>query len=454
MKYDLGPGFHAGSPRRVRIQVVNNGGRDSVVRDTLPDTETHAFTVDTVLHDSGGYSYGFVTDSTTMVVTAAGARKTSTLHASNGDKDRFFVVTAAYDDLFSDRTAMGKTVNPALLDSVLKGSMRDAGIPLPFAYGIISPLGDSVLLATPPSAAPELRTAEFRTPLFHLAFGPPAGELAVVFSGRTSYLLGQLWPTLGASVLFVVIIALSFVYTLRTIIRQQRLAGAMVDFINNMTHEFKTPISTVTLASEAIGRADVLGNAAKVRKYNGMIAEETQRMKTQVDRILEMAVIEEGDFELSRSDVDLHDLIRSAAGNAALGVESRGGRVLCSLEAERHVVRGDAVHLANIVHNLLDNASKYSSGPPDIRVSTANEAGRIVIRVSDRGIGIAPEHIGRVFDKYYRVPTGNIHDVKGFGLGLRYVRLLVEAHGGDVSIRSRKGEGTEVTVRFPEGGNP
>jgi len=347
---------------------------------------------------------------------------------------------------------MEMRINPVLLDSVLNASIHEAGIPLPFAYGILTARGDSVLVANPAGSARDLIATEFHVPLFHLAFGQPQGELAVSFSGREAYLFGQLWPALSASVLFIAIIALCFAYTVRTIMRQQRLAAGMVEFVNNMTHEFKTPIATITLATEAIRRPDVVRSSARVGKYNGMIAEETLRMKNQVDRILQMAVVEEGDYELSLTDVDMDAVIRTAVGSAALDVESRGGSITCALGAERHVIRGDAVHLASVVHNILDNASKYSPGAPVITVSTANDGSWLILRVKDRGIGIPQEHLGRVFDKYYRVPTGNLHDVKGFGLGLSYVRLLVEAHGGTITLKSRPDDGTEVELRFPEGG--
>jgi len=240
-----------------------------------------------------------------------------------------------------------------------------------------------------------------------------------------------------------------FVYTIRTIVRQQRLSGLMVDFINNMTHEFKTPISTVALASEAIGRPDVLTKKTKVQQYNRMIAEETQRMKAQVDRILQMAQLEEGDIELNRIDVDLHELIGKAAGAFALQVETRGGRITPVLRAEFSTLSGDPVFLIDIIRNLLDNANKYSTGAPEITLTTSNVEGMVVLQVSDRGIGIAPEHQKKVFGKYYRVPTGNVHDVKGFGIGLSYVKLLVEAHGGCISLKSEPGAGTDVEVRLP-----
>ena len=451
MRSGLPSGPGPAPDHRVNIRVFSSAKGDTFTSEAAREPENYIVSTDTFLPKKAGYTYGFFSDSASMVLKVGGTAPGESAHASSIDRDKLFVVSAVYDNLLAEGKGLERKIDPALLDSVLKASMRDAGITIPFAYGIISPRVDTVLLATPPSSAPDLRTAEFRVPLFHLPFAPPQGELAVYFRGRDAYLFSQLWPALIASVLFIVIIALAFASTVRTIVRQRRLAARMVEFINNMTHEFKTPIATVTLASEAIRRPDVIRNSSRVRKYNGMIAEETLRMKTQVDRILQMAVIEEGDYELSLAEVDMHAVIRTAVESAALHVESRGGTIACALGAERHTIRADAVHIVNIVNNLLDNASKYSPGAPDIRVSTADEGAWLVVRVSDRGIGIAQEHVERVFDKYYRVPTGNLHDVKGFGLGLSYVRLLVRAHGGTITLRSRPGEGTDVEMKFPGG---
>jgi two-component system phosphate regulon sensor histidine kinase PhoR len=231
--------------------------------------------------------------------------------------------------------------------------------------------------------------------------------------------------------------------------RQQRTAGLMVDFINNMTHEFKTPISTVALASEAIGRPDVEVRKGKIRQYNRMIAEESTRMRGQVERILQMAQLEEGEVELKFADLDLHELLRNVADTFRLQVEAREGGIQLNLRAVQHVVRGDGARLLDVFRNLLDNANKYSPARPRITIATRNADDTVSCSVKDCGIGIAPEHQKRVFDKYYRIPTGNLHDVKGFGIGLSYVRLLVAAHGGEITLGSEPGKGTEVIVTFP-----
>ena len=439
--------YRVASPQRVRIQVINSAGNDSVVVDTFRQPGTYELPIDTARAQSQGYYYRYATDSLTLVFSAGAKANRDIARGSTPAGDRSFILAQVVDDLYAGNKGIVDNLNPALLDSVLKRSVRDAGIPLDFSYGILSPSGDSVLLAGRDSVG--IREADFRVPLFQLEFRPPKGLLAVSFHGRNVYLLGQLWPSLGASFLFIGIIGFCFVYMLRTNLRQERLASLMVDFVNNMTHEFKTPIATVTLASEAIQRPDVVKSSSRVQRYNRMIADEMSRMRKQVDRILQMAVIEEGDFDLTCTAVQMHGLIRTAVSNASLQVEGRGGAITCRLGAKHSTVQGDAVHLANIMHNLLDNATKYSSGPPTIEVRTFDDGQFLHIEVSDEGIGIAPEHLAHVFDKYYRVPTGNLHDVKGFGLGLSYVKLLVDAHGGTIRLTSKPGKGTDVDLRLP-----
>jgi signal transduction histidine kinase len=205
----------------------------------------------------------------------------------------------------------------------------------------------------------------------------------------------------------------------------------------------------VTLATEAIQRADVVGRKTKVLQYNRMIAEESLRMKSQVDRILNLAQLEEGETELQTTNVDIHALLEDAVRAFTVQVEARGGRIVRELRAVSTLVRGDPVHLLNIVHSLLDNANKYSPDAPVITIATMNTSGFLLLRVADQGKGIPGEHQERVFEKYYRVPTGNLHEVRGFGIGLSYVKRIVELHGGTIRLQSQPGIGTTVTLTLP-----
>jgi two-component system phosphate regulon sensor histidine kinase PhoR len=223
----------------------------------------------------------------------------------------------------------------------------------------------------------------------------------------------------------------------------------MVDFVNNMTHEFKTPISTVALACEAIMRPDVISDRTKVERFSNMIRQENRRMRHQAEKILQMAALEEKEGKVKLAPVDLHGTIRNAVDGIALQVEQSGGRIECRLEATRPIIEADAVHLTGIFYNLLDNAQKYSAEAPRIRVVTGDRNGGVEIVVEDRGVGLKPEDRRRIFEKYFRVSKGNVHDVKGFGLGLSYVNLMVKAQGGTISVESEYGRGTRMILWFP-----
>jgi two-component system phosphate regulon sensor histidine kinase PhoR len=278
----------------------------------------------------------------------------------------------------------------------------------------------------------------------------PANELLYLhFPGYRSWLMSALLPELGSSLVLLGVIIFCFVYTIRTILRQKEFSGRLVDFINNMTHEFKTPISTIALASEAMTQPDVSASRAKISRYTKVISDENRRMRNQVDKILQMATLEEGETEFDTTRVDIHEIINRAVANIELQVTARNGSIVKQLNADRAAIQADAVHVENVIHNVFDNALKYSDKEPAISVTTSNAGPWLIIAVTDHGIGISKDHIDKVFEKYYRVPTGNIHDVKGFGLGLSYVKLIVEAHKGSVGLRSNAGDGTTVELRFP-----
>jgi two-component system phosphate regulon sensor histidine kinase PhoR len=342
-----------------------------------------------------------------------------------------------------------KRIRSSQLDSVLRSTLQESGIDLPYASAIISDRDDSLRMQRPAGYEKELRSSSLRNLLFPNDFLSTRDELVLFFPGQGNYLLRQVGPFLGLTVLFMGAVILCFVYTIRTIVRQKDFSLRVSDFINNMTHEFKTPISTIAVASETITRPDVIDRKEKILRYAEVIRDENLRMKTQVDKILQMALLEEGDYELKLVPLDMHALIRDAVQNTVLQVEAKGGSVSSRLEAESFTVNADPVHMANIIHNVLDNAIKYSPGAPFITVVTRNSGESLLIEIGDRGIGIGREEREKVFEKYYRVRTGNVHDVKGFGLGLSYVRLMVEAQGGNVSISGDLGKGTTLHLGFP-----
>ncbi len=371
-------------------------------------------------------------------------------------EDRSQLIQQIVDDLvIQTPRPIEERLNRAKIDSLLRLNLESLGISLPPEFYVIAADGDSVILAgaksKPQVDVTKLRKSPFQVRLFPLDSTSPAYELVLLFPGQRSFLLKQIWPLLAASIVFIAVIITAFLMMISAGNQQRRFARDIVDFINNMTHEFKTPISTVALASEAIARKDILDHPEALQRYNRMIGDENHRMGQQVERILQIAQLETGDFQLNRTSVDIHHLIISAADNFALQIEKRSGSLDLFLAANKSVVHGDAVHLSNVLSNLLDNAIKYSPETPVISLSTRNNNENLIIEVRDQGIGIQNTDQDRVFEKYYRCPTGDRHDVKGFGLGLAYVRLLVEAHGGEIELSSSQGLGTCVVLTLPLG---
>ncbi len=275
------------------------------------------------------------------------------------------------------------------------------------------------------------------------------GVLYLDFPGRNRILFRDVWPTIVGSVLFTGIILFCFVYTIQVIFRQKKISEMRTDFINNMTHEFKTPIATINLASDSMTSPMVAGSPEKVKRFANIIKQENTRMLNQVEKVLQMALLDKKDFKLKLSEINLHEIIVQAVEHANLKVANRGGSVKAELGAANSKIYADQTHISNIIHNLLDNANKYSPDHPDITVSTNNWNGGLQIKVQDKGIGMTADQRKHIFDKFYRVPTGNLHDVKGFGLGLSYVKAMVTAHKGTIEVESEPGEGSSFIIYLP-----
>ena len=221
------------------------------------------------------------------------------------------------------------------------------------------------------------------------------------------------------------------------------------DFINNMTHEFKTPISTVSLASEILVNTNKDTSLEKIHRYAKIIYDENQRMRSQVDQVLRMAQFDQSDFEINAEETDIHELLQKTISNLSLEHLGNSTKINFHLEAKQSIIAADPLHMGNIVKNLVENACKYSKGEPIIDIYTASSTEGITISVIDNGIGIDVAYQKYVFDKFYRIPTGNVHDVKGFGIGLYYVKKMVEAHAGKISLRSELGKGCRFDIYIP-----
>jgi two-component system phosphate regulon sensor histidine kinase PhoR len=273
--------------------------------------------------------------------------------------------------------------------------------------------------------------------------------LIVRFPNQNKDVFKEMWPFVFTSIIVIVILIFSFYYIMANNLKQKKLSIIKNDFISNMTHEFKTPISTISLASEMLGDSSIAQTPEKQQRYLKMIRDENKRLSVLVESILQTSILDKGEFILKHSEVDIHDIINTAINNTQLLIDQRGGTIQTQLTATKFKLQADRVHLTNIVFNLIDNAIKYSKGVPEILISTHNTAEGIMIKVKDNGLGISKENQRKIFDKFYRVPTGNVHNVKGFGLGLSYVLAVVLKHNGTISVDSELGKGSTFNVHLP-----
>ncbi len=257
----------------------------------------------------------------------------------------------------------------------------------------------------------------------------------------------MLWMLIGALV-FTLIIFTAFFITIRALLKQKKLSEIKSDFINNMTHEFKTPIATISLAVDALKNEKVVNDKTKRDYFSGIIKDENKRMNKQVETILEAALMDKRDIQLNLVPLHAHELMRSAINNIQLPIKEKNGVLETDLKATNDLVLADDVHFTNIINNLLDNAVKYSKDGLKIKVTTCNYNSHFRIKIEDNGIGMNKETINRVFEKFYRAHTGNIHNVKGFGLGLSYVKSIVDAHHGKIKAESTPGKGSCFTLDF------
>jgi two-component system phosphate regulon sensor histidine kinase PhoR len=251
------------------------------------------------------------------------------------------------------------------------------------------------------------------------------------------------------STIVLILVVLFFTYAIFVILKQRRLSEIQTDFINNMTHEFKTPLSTISISTDVLLQPSIANNPERLMSYVTIIKDEANRLKNQVERVLQMAKLDKEKIKLSLELHDIHLIIKQAVENLKLTIYNNNGKVNLDLNAAASIAQIDKLHIQNIIYNLLDNAIKYCGDDLVINISTQNIKKGIEIAIQDNGIGIPLESQPYIFDKFYRVPTGNVHDVKGFGLGLNYVKIMTEAHKGNVRIKSESKKGTTIFVWLP-----
>lgn len=349
------------------------------------------------------------------------------------------------------------TLHPFLLESLLKAEFYHQNIKDDFRYGIYDCYSDSIIYGdyikhSGDSVFVIEKNNKGIDEKLQNKLETDVHYFAVSFPNKQSYSLADTsnnvtpWYYMVAILMFILAF---FGFTLSIILRQKKLSEIKNDFINNMTHELKTPISTIRLSSESL-LYTTDNSSEKVEKYASIIYKENKRLEQQVERVLNIAKLDKGEIKLKYSSFDIHEVIEEAKENFEFNqMEDGGGQIKLELNASTSIIYSDLVHLTNVIYNLLDNATKYCDNKPNIVISTYNLKQKIIISIKDNGKGIAKENLKLIFDKFYRVPTGNVHDVKGFGLGLFYVKTIVENLKGSISVNSQLGVGSEFIISIP-----
>lgn len=340
-----------------------------------------------------------------------------------------------------------KRINASELEEIMHKILNDNGIDPKFEYAVIR-FNNEVAYSSPgynPAAEAEF----FKVQLFPEDVFTNANFLSVYFPDRRGFVFKSLSLLAIASLVLSLVIVVSFAITIVIVFRQKRLSEIRSDFVSNMTHELKTPISTISLASQMLADKTIPTEFKKMEQISKIISEECRRLGNQVEKVLQTAVFDKGKLRLRLSDVDMHENITGVIDNFSIQVKSRNGKIIKSLRAENYIVQADQVHITNVLSNLLDNAIKYCNLNPEIYIETLDKGDFFMVSVKDNGIGISKGDQKRVFEKFYRVPTGNVHTVKGFGLGLSYVKMIMEEHHGYVDVESELYKGSTFKLYLP-----
>ncbi|MBW6490120.1 MAG: HAMP domain-containing histidine kinase [Lentimicrobium sp.] len=340
------------------------------------------------------------------------------------------------------------SVNTIRLDSLLNEEFGGMEISKTYAWGVYNPGCGTIFAGNTGSYRSELITTNHHVSLSCL-YQSEKLLLGVYFPAERNMLWLNIFPYLLLAFVLLGIVIFAFSYMIFSFLKQKKLSEMKSDFVNNMTHEFKTPISTISLASEMLLKPEVSESPARTRRYGNIIHDENLRLKQQVEQVLQIAILDKGEYRLSRKEFDAHEALKLCMKNFELTIRDKGGFMGKKLNATHSHIYADFHHFINMVNNLLDNAVKYSEAYPEIQIITKNIGGMFVVEVHDKGIGISSENIKYVFNKLYRVHTGNIHDVKGFGLGLYYVKTMAEAMGGSVKARSELKKGSIFEIHMP-----
>ena len=356
---------------------------------------------------------------------------------------------AQFEDVFSEaakEVPIHKRVSKQEIELRLNQELENRGIDIDYEYGIYS---NGLPTKVKSRKFKYAQSALFEVPIFRDSEGNSDFSLLISFPKKKGFLIRSILGVGLLSILFTLVIVASYTGAIYQLIRQKQISEIKSDFINNMTHEFKTPIATINLAVEAIRNPKIIGDKEKVHRYLQMIRDENKRMHAQVENVLRISKLEKNQLDISKDRVDVHDIIQDAIAHIELIVDDRGGYVEKHLNADRSDVLANEMHFTNVIVNILDNAVKYSPEAPKVDVSTELANNYIIIKIQDQGAGMSKAVLKKVFEKFYREHTGNIHNVKGHGLGLAYVKKIVDDHQGEVYAESEKGKGSTFYIKLP-----
>ena len=423
------------------------------------DSEGDAFNYSMITDDSG--------DGVEMKITINGKEQTIDINNKIGKLEEILdstelIFSGAKEKVFGNRFGnviikMAKEFNEIenpiehllkdlAIEPIIKNKLKDNGIKAPFTYAIIN---DDAIVETFSSESFKISDKSYKVGLFkHNLFGNSA-QLALNFPGKNQYILKSMWLMVVCSILFTLIILLTFASTIHYMLKQKKLSEMKNDFINNMTHEFKTPISTISLAIDSITHPKIIKDEQQINHFAAIIRKENLRMNKQVESVLTTALGEKNELEFDQSKIELNAIIQKIPSRMKLQLEAHNTTLNLNLTNEKLVLLADEMHLQNAICNLIDNAIKYNKNIPIITIDTSLINGFCEIKITDNGIGMNNETQKKVFEKFYRVEKGNIHTTKGFGIGLSYVKTIVEAHKGSIALKSNLNKGTIITINIP-----
>lgn len=337
-------------------------------------------------------------------------------------------------------------IDTKILQSLLKAEFKSHGLVMDFEYGVYDCNHQKLVYGNYVSFSEE---ETYRAPRELPQWKNDLYYFSVNFPDKTNNLIGSMNIWLFSSVVLLIVV-LFFAFALITIFRQKQLSEIQKDFVNNMTHEFKTPVSTILVTSRLLNKPEVQQQPLTIERYSNLIQHEALRLKSQVERVLQVAVWDQKKMKYQIEEVNIHECMEMAILSAEELAKEKGGTIQKQFDADDPLLHGDRLHLTNVIFNLLDNAIKYNIRPPLIKINTSNVNRALHINIQDNGIGISKKNASHIFDRFYRVSTGDVHDVKGFGLGLYYVRHIVRDHKGKIKVQSEQGTGTSITLIFPQ----